>query len=78
MSKDVAIKAKEAKTEKVSVFKKIARFFKDLKSEIKKIVWPTKKNIIHNTGVVIAFMGIVAIALWLLDWIFISLMNLFF
>ncbi len=78
MSKDVAIKAKEAKTEKVSTFKKIARFFKDLKSEIKKIVWPTKKNVLHNTGVVVAFMAVVAVALWILDWIFISLFGLIF
>ncbi len=77
MSKDVAIKAKEAKP-KTGFFKKIARFFKDLKSEFKKVVWPTKKQTLQNTGVVLAFMGIVGVAIWCLDWGFLSFFNLIF
>ena len=50
-----------AKTEK----KKggIKKYFKDLKSEIKKVVWPSKKQVINNTGVVLTVMVIVGLFL---------------
>ena len=55
-----------AEEKKAGFFKRIAssttRFFKDLKGEMKKIVWPSKKQIINNTGVVIVFVIIAAIA----------------
>lgn len=80
MSKDTAIKAKDGKDkkEKFAFFKKIARFFKDLKSEFKKVVWPTKKQVIQNTGVVVAFMAVVAISLMILDWVFLNIMRAIF
>ena len=40
---------------------KVAKYFKDLKSEFKKVVWPTKKQVLNNTAVVLAtiiFIGI--------------------
>lgn len=77
MSKDVAAIAKtKGSKPKNGFFKKVTRFFKDLRSEFKKIVWPTKKQTLNNTGVVIIFMAISAIAIWSLDWVFISLFKL--
>ncbi len=57
--KDVAEKAsakpkKADKKQKVGFLKKTTRYFKDLKTEYKKIVWPTKKQVINNTLVVLA------------------------
>lgn len=75
MSKDVAAKAKEAKP---NIFKRMARFFKDLRSEFKKIVWPTKKTVLHNTGVVVVFMAVVAVAIWCLDSLFLKFFELIF
>lgn len=77
MSKDIPVKANEAKP-KVNIFKKIGRFFKDLKSEFKKIVWPTKKQVMHNTGVVLVFMGVTAIAIWGLDSLLVYVRTLIF
>ena len=34
-------------------FKGLGKRFKDIKSEMKKIVWPTKSQVINNTIVVI-------------------------
>ncbi len=63
------------------LFKRIAssttRFFKDLKGEMKKIVWPSKKQIINNTGVVIVFVIIAAIAVGGLDFVLNALVRLF-
>ena len=47
--------------------KGIAKFFKDLKGENKKIVWPNAKTVLKNTGIVLAVVLIVGIAIWLVD-----------
>lgn len=77
MSADVTSKGASANNSKenkpkVNVFKKIARYFRDLRSEFKKVVWPTRKQILNNTGVVIVFLAIAAIIIWPLDWLFIQ------
>ncbi len=45
--------AEKTKTAKVGFFKKIGKFFKDYKSEFKKLVWPTPKQLFKNTAVVL-------------------------
>ena len=50
---------KEKKTSDKSKKKKpnrIVKWFKDLKSEFKKVVWPTKKQVFNNTLVVLVTM----------------------
>ena len=49
--------------------KKASRFFKDLKSEMKKVVWPTKKQVLNNTGVALVMMASVGVVIWVLDWV---------
>ena len=84
MTKDSAIETKQekakakAKEKMPGVFSKIKRYFKDLRGEFKKIVWPSKKQIINNTIVVIACMAVTAVIIWLLDWAFISLLSLIY
>lgn len=46
--------AEKTKTAKVGFFKKIGKFFKDYRSEFKKLVWPTPKQLLKNTAVVLA------------------------
>ena len=58
----------EAKAKKSG--NRISRFFKEVKSELKKVVWPSKKQIIKNTLVVIAAVVIVGIFIWALDLLF--------
>ena len=67
-----ASKKKSAKNDgKPNVFvraaKAVAKFFKDLKGENKKIVWPSAKSVLKNTGIVLAVVLIVGIAIWLVD-----------
>ena len=40
---------------------KVAKYFKDLKSEFKKVVWPTKKQVINNTTVVLVTILLIGI-----------------
>lgn len=71
-------KNKNADKEKVGLFKRIARFFKDMRSEAKKIVWPNKKQVLNNTVVVLIVMAVCSIVIWPLDWLLLRLFELMF
>ena len=66
-----------ADEKKVSFAAKISRFFKDLRGEMKKIVWPSKKQIINNTGGVIAVVVATSIAVGGFDYLLNLLIGLF-
>ena len=51
-------------------FKGIGKFFRDTVSEMKKVVWPSKNQIINNTIVVIVVVIIAAIVVLALDLLF--------
>ena len=51
-------------------FKGIGKFFRDTVSEMKKVVWPSRKQVINNTLVVLAVVLIAAIVLVALDSLF--------
>ncbi|MBO7473820.1 MAG: preprotein translocase subunit SecE [Ruminococcus sp.] len=62
--------AKNTTSEKKSEKKqdnKIIKWFKDLKVEFKKVVWPTKKTVINNTSVVVSVIVAAAILVGLID-----------
>ena len=46
---------------------KIKKFFKDYKSEFKKIVWPEKEDTLRQSGVVVAAIVVAGVAVFLLD-----------
>ena len=51
-----------------SVQKKgIAKFFREAKSELKKVSWPDKKQLVHNTIVILVFILIATAILSVLD-----------
>ncbi|MDK2801943.1 MAG: preprotein translocase subunit SecE [Oscillospiraceae bacterium] len=76
MSKSETIDTKKNDKNKVSFTKKIVRSFKDLKGEFKKIVWPTKKQVLNNTFVVCVVMIISAAFIFGLDTLLGFLVNL--
>jgi len=49
------------------MFKKIAEFFQEVKLELKKVVFPTKKEVIGSTWVVIITVLIAAFFLGVVD-----------
>lgn len=54
---------------------KLAKWFKDLKSEFKKVVWPTKKKVFNNTFVVVVTMVVSSIFVGALDLGFLRLFK---
>ena len=55
------------KAKKPNLFKRIARFFKETKSEIKKVVWPSRKQLINNFVIVLVFCLITGAFIWIVD-----------
>ena len=51
--------AKPAKKKGRGLGKRIAKYFRDLRGEFKKIIWPTFPTVLRNTGVTLAMMGLV-------------------
>lgn len=47
--------------------KKNKRFFKDFKAELKKVIWPTPKQLVNNTVAVITIVLILTIIVFFLD-----------
>ena len=46
---------------------KAGKAWKDFKGELKKIVWPTWKQVLKNAGIVIVIVGVCAVAIGALD-----------
>ena len=47
--------------------KQFAVFAGESVTEVKKVVWPTRKETLQTTGVVFAFMVVMALFLWMVD-----------
>ena len=47
--------------------KRISRWFREMKSELKKVVWPTRSQMINNTLIVLACVLVVGICIWVFD-----------
>ena len=45
----------------------ICKYFRELRSELKKVVWPTPKQVLKNTLVVLACVLVVGVFIWLFD-----------
>lgn len=56
---------------------RIVKFFKEVKSEMKKVVWPSKKQVIKNTLIVIAAVVLIGVVIWALDLLFSFGLNTF-
>ena len=67
---------KEKKVEKKPGFgKRMGRFFRELKAELKKVSWPSKAETIKKTGIVLASVIIVGIIVWIFDGIASALID---
>lgn len=51
----------------VKIGKAIAKFFKDLRGETKKIVWPGRHMVLKSTGIVLAAILVIGAGIWILD-----------
>jgi preprotein translocase subunit SecE len=59
-----AVKKDDAKP---GFFKRVAKWFREMRSELKKVVWPTPKALRNNTLVSLGMMMISAVVIWGFD-----------
>ena len=67
---------KRTGTRFVNFFKGIGRFFMNMKHELKKVSWPTKKEMINYSVVVFAFMLVMTVIIGVFDFAAGALVNL--
>ena len=49
---------------------RFGQFFREVSGEVKKLAWPTRKDLISYTLTVIAFILLMAVIIYLLDLVF--------
>ena len=59
-----AVKKEE---KKLGFFQRIGKWFRELKSELKKVVWPDAKTTAKNTGTVLLCSVAVGACIWIFD-----------
>lgn len=64
---DDYIEVSESKGDKLTIPKRIVRFFRDYKSEVKKIVWPGIRDVLKNTLIVLIICLVIGAMIWLFD-----------
>lgn len=52
----------------LTIPRKVMKFFREYKSELKKVVWPGPRSVIKNTLVVLGFCAVALVIIWLVDW----------
>lgn len=59
---------------------KIKKYLSECKAELKKVTWPTKDQLIHNSIVIIVFIALITAVLSVLDagfgWVFTKLTEI--
>lgn len=70
--------ANENTAKKPSFIARVSRFFKDISGELKKVVWPSKKQVFNNTIAVIVVVILSSLGISLIDYFFGLIIKLFF
>jgi preprotein translocase subunit SecE len=60
-------KAPSSSKRKIRGSNRFAKWFREMRSELKKVVWPTPKQIVNNTFVALTVMACAAVVIWALD-----------
>ena len=51
-------------------------WFREMKSELKKVVWPNKQTVAKNTGTVLLCSLIIGACIWIFDFVAVSAVDL--
>ena len=65
-----------ATTQKKKLTERVAGWFRGMKSELKKVVWPTRKQTVNNSLVVLTMVVSSGIVIWAFDYVASSLVKL--
>ena len=48
---------------------KVKKYFRELRSELKKVVWPTPQQVLKNAAIVVCCVIAVGVFIWLFDFV---------
>ena len=48
---------------------KVKKYFRELRSELKKVVWPTPQQVLKNTAIVVCCVLAIGVFIWLFDYV---------
>ena len=65
-------------TERLGLFSRMSLFLRQVMFELKKVVWPTKEQMVTYTAVVVVFVIIMGLIIAALDFAFVKLVLLIF
>ena len=51
-------------------------WFREMKSELKKVVWPTRKTVVANTGTVLLCSLLIGACIWIFDFVAVSAVQM--
>ena len=51
-------------------------WFREMKSELKKVVWPNKQTVLKNTGTVLLCSLVIGACIWVFDFAAVSVVEL--
>ena len=51
-------------------------WFREMKSELKKVVWPNRQTVVKNTGTVLLCSLVIGACIWLFDFVAVSAVAL--
>jgi len=55
---------------------RVKRFLRELRSELRKVIWPTRKETVQYAIVVIGTVFVISVFIWVVDSVFSSLLKL--
>jgi preprotein translocase subunit SecE len=65
-------------TERLGLFGRISLFLRQVIFELKKVVWPTREQLVTYTAVVVVFVTIMGLIIAALDFAFVKLVLIIF
>lgn len=60
--------AKKQTKKKAGLGQRIKKWYRGMVAELKKVVWPTKEQVLKNSGIVLLCILIVGVFIWVFDW----------
>ena len=70
-----AVTAVKKEDTELSFFQKVGKWFREMKSELRKVIWPTPKALRNNTLISIGMMLVSAVVIWVFDLIATGAVN---
>lgn len=68
--------AENTRTSKLAAIRKnLVKFFRDVRTELKKVIWPTREQLTNNTVTVLLMCLIVGAIIWAADWFLTEVMK---